>query len=378
MPSLRTRASAHALRRVRVAAVRRSLPPPWRPTTPGQSRLTRGLTVMTRSPRRNTPLQRRPILPDDGASTDKPVQAVSGGEPGSLVGTCRPTPVELPVTVAPPPPPLVLPDPDAGREHLRRRPAALGDGRRLDRPGRRPVALVWANLDFASYEHLRDMHVGPLDVEHWAADGALAIFFFVAGLELKRELLVGSLRRPADAAGPGRRRLLRRRGAGADLRGGQPRHRQPGAAGPCRPPPTSRSPSPILAVVGSALPVAAARLPAHPRGGRRPDRDRGDRGLLHLEHPPDRPARRCRRVPRRTPSSSGCRVRSSLVYLPLAAVIAWAAMYESGVHATIAGVVLGLLTRVLPDDGRGPLPRRAARAPARRRSAPGSRCRSSR
>jgi len=35
-----------------------------------------------------------------------------------------------------------------------------------------------------------------------AADGALAIFFFVAGLELKRELLVGSLRRPADAAVP--------------------------------------------------------------------------------------------------------------------------------------------------------------------------------
>ena len=32
------------------------------------------------------------------------------------------------------------------------------------------------------------------------------------------------------------------------------------------------------------------------------------------------------------------------------AVIAWAAMYESGVHATIAGVVLGLLTRVLPDE----------------------------
>ena len=53
-------------------------------------------------------------------------------------------------------------------------------------------------------------------------------------------------------------------------------------------------------------------------------------------------------------------------------------MYESGVHATIAGVVLGLLTRVLPDDGRGALARRAARAPARRRSAPASRCRSSR
>jgi len=44
------------------------------------------------------------------------------------------------------------------------------------------------------------------------------------------------------------------------------------------------------------------------------------------------------------------RVRSTWIYLPLA-VAAWAAMHESGVHATIAGVVLGLLTRVVPDDG---------------------------
>ena len=45
-------------------------------------------------------------------------------------------------------------------------------------------------------------------------------------------------------------------------------------------------------------------------------------------------------------------------------MIAWAAMYESGVHATIAGVVLGLLTRVLPDEDE-PVAGRAARAPAR-------------
>jgi NhaA family Na+:H+ antiporter len=48
---------------------------------------------------------------------------------------------------------------------------------------------------------------------------------------------------------------------------------------------------------------------------------------------------------------AGCqrmRVRSSLVYLPLA-VSGWWCLHESGVHATIAGVVLGLLTRVVPD-----------------------------
>jgi NhaA family Na+:H+ antiporter len=51
-------------------------------------------------------------------------------------------------------------------------------------------------------------------------------------------------------------------------------------------------------------------------------------------------------------------VRSSFLYLPVAA-IAWVGMYQSGVHATIAGVVLGLLTRVLPDEDE-------ARSPAER------------
>jgi NhaA family Na+:H+ antiporter len=44
------------------------------------------------------------------------------------------------------------------------------------------------------------------------------------------------------------------------------------------------------------------------------------------------------------------RVHSGLVYLPIAAV-GWWFLHESGVHATIAGVALGLLTRVLPDPG---------------------------
>ena len=65
------------------------------------------------------------------------------------------------------------------------------------------VGLVWANSAWADgYLDLRHLELGPLDVEHWAAEGALTLFFFVAGLELKRELVVGSLRRPADAAVP--------------------------------------------------------------------------------------------------------------------------------------------------------------------------------
>ena len=43
------------------------------------------------------------------------------------------------------------------------------------------------------------------------------------------------------------------------------------------------------------------------------------------------------------------RIRTSIVYLPLV-IAAWWFMHESGVHATIAGVLLGLSTRVLPDD----------------------------
>jgi NhaA family Na+:H+ antiporter len=45
------------------------------------------------------------------------------------------------------------------------------------------------------------------------------------------------------------------------------------------------------------------------------------------------------------------RVATPLAYLPLA-VLTWWAVYECGVHATIAGVTLGLLTRVRPDPGK--------------------------
>ncbi|QGN58431.1 Na+/H+ antiporter NhaA [Nostocoides sp. HKS02] len=71
------------------------------------------------------------------------------------------------------------------------------------------AALAWANSPaFAAYADLRDWKVGPgalhldLTLGQWSADGLLALFFFVAGLELKRELLVGGLREPAKAALP--------------------------------------------------------------------------------------------------------------------------------------------------------------------------------
>ena len=65
------------------------------------------------------------------------------------------------------------------------------------------TALVWANSPWAdAYESLSDLRAGPLSLAQWSADGLLAIFFFVAGLELKREFVAGDLRDPRRAVLP--------------------------------------------------------------------------------------------------------------------------------------------------------------------------------
>jgi NhaA family Na+:H+ antiporter len=71
------------------------------------------------------------------------------------------------------------------------------------------AALGWANSPWAQiYRTASEFGVGPeslhlhLTVAAWAADGLLAIFFFVVGLELKREFVAGDLRDPARAALP--------------------------------------------------------------------------------------------------------------------------------------------------------------------------------
>jgi NhaA family Na+:H+ antiporter len=75
--------------------------------------------------------------------------------------------------------------------------------------GAAALALIWANSPWAqTYTDLGSLRVGPawlhldLTLTTWAADGLLAIFFFVAGLELKREFVAGDLRDPARAALP--------------------------------------------------------------------------------------------------------------------------------------------------------------------------------
>lgn len=73
------------------------------------------------------------------------------------------------------------------------------------------VALLWANSPWsASYESLWHTeitvnfgrYVLEGDLRHWVNDALMVIFFFVVGLEIKRELVLGKLRDPRTAAMP--------------------------------------------------------------------------------------------------------------------------------------------------------------------------------
>jgi NhaA family Na+:H+ antiporter len=211
------------------------------------------------------------------------------------------------------------------------------------------VAVVWANSSLGdAYESLRHFDVGPLDVEHWAADGALTLFFFVAGLELKREFVVGSLRRPADAAVPvvaaacgvavPAAIFLAFNLAPAD---GHPE----GWAVPAAT--DIAFALAVLAVVGSNLPNALRAF------------------LLTLAVVDDLIViviiavfytDTLSLLPLGTAVAAMVlwallqrwRVRTPLLYVPLA-VATWWLVHESGIHATIAGVALGLLMRVRQD-----------------------------
>src|SRR5215218_144534 len=73
------------------------------------------------------------------------------------------------------------------------------------------VALIWANSPWQDgYAQLWSTHIAidigghgiDLDLRDWINDGLMAIFFFVVGLEIKRELVEGELREPRRAALP--------------------------------------------------------------------------------------------------------------------------------------------------------------------------------
>ena len=72
------------------------------------------------------------------------------------------------------------------------------------------LGMLWFNVAESSYLDVwarsADLDVGPIsvhkDVAGWVESGLMAIFFFVVGLELKRELVVGELRDPSVAVVP--------------------------------------------------------------------------------------------------------------------------------------------------------------------------------
>ncbi|MER7730806.1 Na+/H+ antiporter NhaA [Streptomyces erythrochromogenes] len=219
------------------------------------------------------------------------------------------------------------------------------------------AALLWANIPAVSdsYASVRSFHIGPaslgldLSLQHWAADGLLAIFFFVAGIELKRELVAGDLRDPKAAALPVIAALCGMAVpalvyALVNLTGNG------SLDGWAVPTATDIAFAlAVLAVIGTSLPSALRAF------------------LLTLAVVDDLFAILIIAVFFTSEidflALGGALVGLALfwfllrrdvrgwyVYVPLALVI-WGLMYNSGVHATIAGVAMGLMLRCTRREG---------------------------
>ncbi|WP_328447711.1 MULTISPECIES: Na+/H+ antiporter NhaA [unclassified Amycolatopsis] len=227
--------------------------------------------------------------------------------------------------------------------------------------GATALALVWANSPLRdSYHALRDLRLGPellhlnLTIGDWAKDGLLALFFFVAGLELKRELVIGELSRfkqavlPVVAAIGG---MVVPALVALSVGWGTPGIDRAWAI-------------PVATDIAFALGVlalTASNLPSSARVF-----------LLSLAVVDDLGAIIVIALVFTTGFDLVAvavavvalalyaflqhrRVRTPWIYVPLA-LVTWVAVHSAGVHATIAGVALGLLTRVRPDEGEAEAP----------------------
>jgi NhaA family Na+:H+ antiporter len=230
------------------------------------------------------------------------------------------------------------------------------------------VGLLLANGPLSSAFHalattdigIEALHLN-LMVQEWTADGLLAIFFFVIGCELKHELVVGMLSKPRQAALPVAAALggmvvpallylaVNRGGAADALNGwGIPMATDIAFA------------LAVLAVLGRGLPAGVRTF------------------LLTLAVVDDLGAILVIALF----YSAGLnlvwlviavlllvafalaqrqRITSPLIYVPLALAV-WYAVHAAGIHATIAGVALGLLMRVKKDRGETDAPNDRATA----------------
>jgi NhaA family Na+:H+ antiporter len=222
------------------------------------------------------------------------------------------------------------------------------------------IALAWANSPAApAYEALRSLEFGPeslhlhLPLQAWAADGLLAVFFFIVGNELKQEFVHGELRDPRRAMLP-----IAAAVCGMLLPAAiyaAVNWNSPATLGGWGIPMATdiAFALAVLAVVGRGLPPALRTFlltlavvddlgavlviavfytdtiaPAPLAGALAGlalfgflQRGRGAAAALNAS-----------------------RVPNWVVYLPLAAAV-WTLMHAGGVHATIAGVAMGLLMR---------------------------------
>ena len=219
------------------------------------------------------------------------------------------------------------------------------------------IALIWANSPWAdSYETFSNFEFGPdflhlhLSLGAWAEDFLLAIFFFVIGLELKHELVLGSLSKFRKAAVPisaaiGGMLVPALIFVGINM--SAPEGMPDGWGIPMAT--DIAFALAVLAVVGKHLPIALRAF------------------LLTLAVVDDLGAILVIAIFYTDSiviwslalSVLAClayawaqqrRIRTAFLYVPLG-LMAWVFMQNSGVHATVAGVVLGLLTRVRLDPG---------------------------
>jgi NhaA family Na+:H+ antiporter len=216
------------------------------------------------------------------------------------------------------------------------------------------AALLWANSPWSHvYRDVSEFVIGPaslhlnLTVAAWAGDGLLAIFFFVVGLELKREFVAGDLRDPARAALPiaaavGGMIVPAAIFIGINLAGGHPENLDGWAV-------------PIATDIAFALAVLAVlstHLPTALRTFLLTLAVVDDLlaitiiAVFYTDHLAPGPLLLAL-IPGGLFAVAVQRgVRRWWVLVPLA-VATWALVHASGVHATVAGVLLGFAVPVL-------------------------------